>query len=124
MQHVICTGNISRQQYAEFCALAPNVVCSRGDFDDEDLGLPEHSVCNVGQFRIGVIHGHQIIPYNSHDAKARMRRKLNVDILVTGRKCLFLRTFCLTVEQCSHSLVDPPRLPQERSCASRWFLPH
>lgn len=111
MQHVICTGNINRQHYNEFCGLAPNFVCSRGDFDDEGLGLPEHSVCTVGQFRIGVIHGHQIIPYNSQDAKARMRRKLNVDILVTGRKwclthLLFHCAFCL------HAF-DFPRLSQK-----------
>eukprot|EP00526_Cylindrotheca_closterium_P020948 CAMPEP_0113634944 /NCGR_PEP_ID=MMETSP0017_2-20120614/18203_1 /TAXON_ID=2856 /ORGANISM="Cylindrotheca closterium" /LENGTH=201 /DNA_ID=CAMNT_0000545679 /DNA_START=64 /DNA_END=666 /DNA_ORIENTATION=- /assembly_acc=CAM_ASM_000147 len=84
MQHVICTGNISLEQYNEFRGLAPNVVCCRGDLDDEDMGFPEHSICTVGNFRIGVIHGHQIVPHGSHDAKARMRRKLNVDILVTG----------------------------------------
>ncbi|CAJ1948647.1 unnamed protein product [Cylindrotheca closterium] len=84
MQHVICTGNISLEHYNEFRALAPNFVCCRGDFDDEDMGFPEHSLCTVGNFRIGVIHGHQIVPHGSHDAKARMRRKLKVDILVTG----------------------------------------
>jgi len=82
MKHVICTGNISLEQYNEFRALAPNFVCCRGDLDDEEF--PEHSTCTVGNFRIGVIHGHQIVPHGSHDAKARMRRKLNVDILVTG----------------------------------------
>ena len=85
MKHVICTGNIG-DQYNEILSLSPNLVCCRGDYDDEGMGLPEHSTCTVGNFRIGVIHGHQIVPHGSHDAKARMRRKLNVDILVTGRE--------------------------------------
>ena len=86
MQHIICTGNISREEYSELCTLAPNVCVTAGNYDDDQLGFPEHRVIQVGNFRIGVIHGHQIIPYNSHDAKARLTRKLNVDILVTGRK--------------------------------------
>ena len=104
MQHVICTGNIGREQYEELCTLAPNVHVVEGDYDgveDNDipvthhlqyqgqqshqsLKFPEHQVVQVGQFRIGVIHGHQILPYKSQGAIARMRRKLNVDILISG----------------------------------------
>mmetsp|Transcript_22811 Transcript_22811/g.37015 ORF Transcript_22811/g.37015 Transcript_22811/m.37015 type:complete len:211 (+) Transcript_22811:216-848(+) len=85
MQHVLCTGNISREQYDELCGLAPNVHVVRGDYDnDESLPFPDVSVVQVGQFRIGLMHGHQLLPYGSQDAKARMRRKLNVDIFVSG----------------------------------------
>jgi vacuolar protein sorting-associated protein 29 len=85
MKHVLCTGNISREQYNELCGLAPNVHVVRGDFDnDETLLFPETSVLQVGQFRIGLIHGHQLLPYGSQDAKARLRRKMNVDIFVSG----------------------------------------
>mmetsp|Transcript_40450 Transcript_40450/g.41020 ORF Transcript_40450/g.41020 Transcript_40450/m.41020 type:complete len:212 (+) Transcript_40450:80-715(+) len=86
MQHVICTGNIAREQFNELCTLAPNIHVVRGDFDaDETLPLPEVQVVQVGQFRIGVIHGHQLLPApSSQDAKARMRRKLNVDIFISG----------------------------------------
>jgi vacuolar protein sorting-associated protein 29 len=85
MKHVICTGNISREQYSELCNLAPNVHVVRGDFDNDDsLTFPESIVVQVGQFRVGLIHGHQLLPFQSHDAKARMRRKMNVDIFVSG----------------------------------------
>lgn len=85
MKHVLCTGNISREQYNELCALAPNVHLVRGDFDnDEALPFPDSSILQVGQFRVGLIHGHQLMPYGSQDAKARLRRKMNVDILVSG----------------------------------------
>ena len=86
MQHVVCTGNIGGvEQYEELQALAPNVHVVAGDFDDyAAFQFPESSVLQVGQFRIGVIHGHQIIPWNNQDALTRMRRKLNVDILISG----------------------------------------
>jgi vacuolar protein sorting-associated protein 29 len=84
MQHVICTGNIGREQYNELCALAPNVHVVSGDYDEDDMGFAETRVVQVGQFRIGIMHGHQILPYNSQESKARMRRKLNVDIFVSG----------------------------------------
>lgn len=97
MQHVICTGNIGREQYHELRALAPNVHVVRGDFDNTPhhpvtntseaplLSFPEVAVVKVGEFKIGVVHGHQLLPSAvSLDARARMRRKLGVDVLVTG----------------------------------------
>jgi vacuolar protein sorting-associated protein 29 len=85
MQHVICTGNIGgREHYEELCALAPNVHVVEGDLESGELQFPEYQILQVGQFRIGVIHGHQILPYKSQDAMARWRRKLNVDIFVSG----------------------------------------
>lgn len=83
MQHVICTGNVSPEQFEELQQLAPAIHCVAGDYDDSD-SLPETRVVQVGQFRIGVIHGHQLVPWGSKEAVDRMRRKLLVDILVTG----------------------------------------
>lgn len=86
MAHVICTGNLSAEQYEELRGLAPNVHVVAGDFDDESCGVtfPETRVVQVGGFRIGVIHGHQILPWSNKESIERMRRRLNVDILVTG----------------------------------------
>jgi vacuolar protein sorting-associated protein 29 len=85
MQHVICTGNLSQEQYEEVMQLAPNVHITAGDFDTvQSVTFPETRVLQVGSFRIGVVHGHQILPWNSEEAVARMRRKLNVDVLVSG----------------------------------------
>ena len=61
MQHVICTGNVG-DQYQELCGLAPNVCMVQGDFDLE-YDFPPTQVVQVGQFRIGVLHGHQMLPY-------------------------------------------------------------
>lgn len=35
----------------------------RGEFDDESMKYPDTKVVTVGQFRIGLCHGHQIIPW-------------------------------------------------------------
>jgi vacuolar protein sorting-associated protein 29 len=91
MQHVLCTGNIGREQYDELVALAPNVHVVQGDYNPPEtngnssgLQFPDHTVCQVGQFRIGIVHGHQLLPWNSQDALVRMRQKLQVDILISG----------------------------------------
>lgn len=35
-------------------------------------------------FRIGVVHGHQILPWGDHQSLAMIRRKLKVDVLISG----------------------------------------
>lgn len=87
MAHVICTGNISNEQYQELRSLAPNLHIVAGEYDDLEpsgLSFPETRVLQVGAFRIGVCHGHQLIPWQSKEAIQRMQRKLNVDVIVTG----------------------------------------
>lgn len=38
MQHILCTGNmVTKEQYDEFRALAPNVHVVAGDLDQVDL---------------------------------------------------------------------------------------
>lgn len=86
MQHVICTGNCSKEQFKELSSLSPNVHAVRGDYDDDSaLTLPETQIVQVGEFRIGLIHGHQLLPSSlSSDAKERMRRKMDVDVFISG----------------------------------------
>lgn len=43
----------------------------------------------VGEFRIGLCHGHQIVPWNDKNALQLMQRTLNVDILITGHSHKF-----------------------------------
>ena len=84
MQHVLCTGNvITKEQYEDLRALAPNVHVVRGDFDEETT-FPESKVVQIGQFKIGLIHGHQIVPWGDAHSLAMVRRSLDVDILITG----------------------------------------
>ena len=47
-------------------------------------GLPEKKVVQIGKFKIGLCHGHQVVPWGSTESLARLQREMDVDILVTG----------------------------------------
>ena len=38
----------------------------------------------MGDFKIGLIHGHQVVPWGDLDSLAMTQRQMNVDILVSG----------------------------------------
>lgn len=38
----------------------------------------------VGQFRIGLCHGHQVVPWGDPESLALIQRQLDVDILISG----------------------------------------
>ena len=38
----------------------------------------------VGSFRIGLCHGHQVVPWGDTDSLAMVQRQLDVDILISG----------------------------------------
>lgn len=63
--------------------LAPNVHVVRGDFE-ESTTFPETKVVQIGQFRVGLIHGHQIVPWGDPNALAMAQRQLGADILISG----------------------------------------
>ena len=54
----------------------------KGDFDEQNF--PETKVVKIGQFRIGLIHGHQIVPWGDTEALAAMQRQLDCDVLISG----------------------------------------
>lgn len=74
---------VTKEQYDELRHLAPNVHVVRGSFDD-DASFPETKVVQIGQFKIGLIHGHQIVPWGDSHSLAAVQRQLDVDILITG----------------------------------------
>ena len=38
----------------------------------------------IGQFKIGLCHGHQVVPWGDAEALALLRRDLECDVLITG----------------------------------------
>lgn len=74
---------MTKEQYDELKGLAPNVHVVRGGFDD-DTSFPEYKVIQIGQFKIGLIHGHQIVPWGDAHSLAVVQRQLDVDILISG----------------------------------------
>ena len=50
----------------------------------QNLNYPEQKVVTVGQFRIGLSHGHQVVPWGDPESLALIQRQLDVDILISG----------------------------------------
>eukprot|EP00127_Corallochytrium_limacisporum_P002474 Clim_evm31s128 gene=Clim_evmTU31s128 len=89
IQHILGTGNLcSKDQIEYFQTLAGDVQCVRGDFDI-DQSLPEELVMHIGDWKVGVIHGHQILPAGNREGLAMVQRKLNVDVLLSGNTHTF-----------------------------------
>ena len=85
MQHVLCTGNLTTTETLGMLRnLAPNVHCTRGDFDDASLALPETKVVQIGDFKIGLLHGHQSVPWGDLGSLSMKQRSLDCDILISG----------------------------------------
>ncbi|MBA0689234.1 hypothetical protein Goari_006969 [Gossypium aridum] len=66
-----------------FKTLCPDLHITRGEYD-EDSRYPENKTLTIGQFKLGICHGHQVIPWGDLDSLAMVQRQLDVDILVTG----------------------------------------
>lgn len=84
IQHILCTGNLCTKESFDYLkTLASDIHVVRGDFD-ENMSYPELKVVTVGQFRIGLCHGHQVVPWDDTESLALIQRQLDVDILITG----------------------------------------
>mmetsp|Transcript_23424 Transcript_23424/g.50735 ORF Transcript_23424/g.50735 Transcript_23424/m.50735 type:complete len:216 (-) Transcript_23424:150-797(-) len=113
MQRIICTGNIgSMEEYKRLRDLvggaSSSVHCVAGEYDLGVAGgesssssgggggggnsaaappsFPQTKVIQLGQFRVGIIGGHQVVPWGDLSALAMVKRRLNVDVLVCGGK--------------------------------------
>ena len=77
IQHILCTGNLcARDSFDYLKTLATDVHVVRGDFDDAtggtgvgNLNWPEQKVVTVGQFKIGLCHGHQLVPWGDPEGR-------------------------------------------------------
>ena len=113
IHHILCTGNLCSKETLDYLkTLASDVHIVRGDFDKVRISnifvylhnkiltnninlifksifqisstYPEQKVVTVGQFKIGLCHGHQIVPWGDPESLASLQRQLGVDILITG----------------------------------------
>merc|ERR1712131_228055 len=87
IQHVLCIGNITCQGTLDYLKTLPsgNLHTVLGDMDSvENLNAPESLEVNIADLKIGLIHGHQLVPWSEDEALDEYRRKIGVDILVSG----------------------------------------
>ncbi|KAI3379577.1 hypothetical protein SNEBB_007413 [Seison nebaliae] len=77
IQHILCTGNLTSMEIVQYLKiLANDVHIVKGDMDD-NIGFPEQKVVTIGEFRIGLCHGHQILPWNDEKALSVLQRQMN-----------------------------------------------
>ncbi|KAG1463852.1 hypothetical protein G6F46_002295 [Rhizopus delemar] len=84
IQKIICTGNITDKSTLDYLrSIAGDITVVKGD-NDQDMQLPQTKVLQVGNVHIGIIHGHQIIPWGDDESLSITARQLEVDVLLTG----------------------------------------
>ena len=83
LQHVLSLGNIgSRESYDWLRSLSNDFHSVKGDYDLDDM--PEKKVVTIGEFKIGMIHGHQILPWGDTESLSCEARQLDCDIFISG----------------------------------------
>eukprot|EP00890_Picochlorum_soloecismus_P001829 jgi/Picsp_1/2647/NSC_00877-R1_vacuolar protein sorting 29 protein len=89
IHQILCTGNICDQDTLDFLrSVTSNIVVSQGDYD-EMTSWPETPVLTLGDFKVGVCHGHQVVPTDDKRSIAELQRRLGVEILVKGNAAEF-----------------------------------
>mmetsp|Transcript_37489 Transcript_37489/g.94632 ORF Transcript_37489/g.94632 Transcript_37489/m.94632 type:complete len:203 (-) Transcript_37489:53-661(-) len=80
---ILCAGNLCSKTVVDYLrGISSDLTIVQGDFDE--FTSPEHAVVTVGELKIGVIHGHQVIPWGSPSSLSLLHRQLGVDVLVTA----------------------------------------
>eukprot|EP00245_Coleochaete_scutata_P006274 TRINITY_DN2055_c0_g2_i1.p1 TRINITY_DN2055_c0_g2~~TRINITY_DN2055_c0_g2_i1.p1 ORF type:complete len:191 (-),score=47.06 TRINITY_DN2055_c0_g2_i1:382-954(-) len=84
IQHIFCPGNLCIKEVQDYLkSLCNDVHIVKGEYD-EDSRYPEQKVVTIGSFRVGLCHGHQVVPWGDVESLAMLQRQLDVDILITG----------------------------------------
>ncbi|KAL1925627.1 uncharacterized protein VTP21DRAFT_510 [Calcarisporiella thermophila] len=84
IQQIISTGNIcDKSSYDYLRTIASDIHVVKGDFD-ENPSWPLSKIINHDHIRIGVLHGHQIIPWGDTESLSIAARQMDVDILLSG----------------------------------------
>ncbi|KNG88099.1 vacuolar protein sorting-associated protein 29, partial [Aspergillus nomiae NRRL 13137] len=82
---ILCLGNLTDRSTFEFLrGIAPDLQLVKGDFDVDSPNLPLSKVVTHGSLRIGLTHGHTIIPPGDAEALLIAARQMDVDILLWG----------------------------------------
>lgn len=91
ISHILFTGNLVDRTVLDYLrSLANEVHIVRGDFDDVlhlpgvVEALPDNLTITIGEFKIGLIHGHQLVPWGDAESLAAAQRALDADILISG----------------------------------------
>ncbi|GAA5848072.1 hypothetical protein JCM3766R1_006395 [Sporobolomyces carnicolor] len=84
ISQILSTGNVTdRETWDYLRTVAPDLRGVRGDWD-ETTSLPPSMTVQHGPLKLGVIHGHQVVPLGDPEMLAATARKMDVDVLISG----------------------------------------
>ncbi|EPY33389.1 vacuolar sorting protein, partial [Strigomonas culicis] len=87
IQAVFITGNMcSVNTLNYYRTLASEVYVTRGNYD-QDAGFdkcPEQVKVELEGVRIGMVHGHQVVPLGDKESLGVVQREMDVDLLISG----------------------------------------
>ncbi len=89
IQHVLCTGNAGPETIQYFRSFCADVVAVAGNTSFGGGNPSDFHILEVGQMRVGLIHGHQLTPWSDPESLAAFARRIGVDILISGQSMKF-----------------------------------
>ncbi|KPA84630.1 vacuolar sorting-like protein [Leptomonas pyrrhocoris] len=83
---ILITGSVGcKEMYDYLRTIAAEVHCTASEVDRQwTESFPESAVVAVEGVKIGLIHGHQVVPVGDKDSLAALQREMDVDVLVSG----------------------------------------
>lgn len=113
---VLCTGNLCTGEMHDFLrSICSDITVSQGNLDDNQK-YNDTQLVNIGNFKVAVCHGHQIVPWGNKEALTLAQRRVSADILVTGHVRSFKTHkhadgFILNPGSATGVLADAPSTP-------------
>ena len=84
IDHVLCLGNVGDNSVLTLLkSLSPDFQFVLGDCD-RLAGVPTKKKLDINGVKIGLIHGHQIFPWDDPEALKNVEREIECDILLHG----------------------------------------
>ena len=118
INHLLCLGNMGNQDTLYWLQnLTPDFQPIRGEFDIEQK-YPEKKTVEIGSFKIGMLHGHQILPAGNIEALSNIQRELDCDVLLSG----FTHKYNISINE-SKLFINPGSLTGCLSPMMEDFVP-
>ncbi|KAJ3016962.1 Vacuolar protein sorting-associated protein 29 [Thoreauomyces humboldtii] len=103
IQQILCTGNLTSRETLDYLrTVSSDILLVKGDMDESITpSAPISRVVTHGPLRIGLVHGHTVVPWADPRALGILAREMDVDVLICGHSHKFEafehegRFFCL-----------------------------
>ncbi|KAI9101836.1 Metallo-dependent phosphatase-like protein [Phlyctochytrium arcticum] len=85
IQQILCTGNLTSRETLDYLrTIASDILLVKGDMDESSPAAPLSRVVTHGSIRIGLVHGHQVVPWGDSRSLGILAREMDVDVLISG----------------------------------------